>query len=50
MKNVVECPREFFAYFNALETTSGKSNSMFYPKQIFWANEKKYILEGWVIQ
>ena len=20
MKNVVECPREFFAYFNALET------------------------------
>ena len=23
MKNVVECPREFFAYFNDLETTSG---------------------------
>ena len=22
MKNVVECPREFFAYFNALETYS----------------------------
>jgi hypothetical protein len=21
MKNVVECPREFIAYFNALETT-----------------------------
>ena len=25
MKNVVECPREFFAYFNALETTSAMS-------------------------
>ena len=23
MKNVVECPREFIAYFNALETTCG---------------------------
>ena len=21
MKNIVECPREFIAYFNALETT-----------------------------
>ena len=24
MKNVVECPREFIAYFNALETTCGQ--------------------------
>ena len=26
MKNVVECPREFIAYFNALETTCGRAN------------------------
>ena len=24
MTNVVECPREFIAYFNALETTCGE--------------------------
>ena len=26
IKNVVECPREFIAYFNALETTCGRAN------------------------
>ena len=28
MKNVVECPREFIAYFNALETTCERSEQL----------------------
>ena len=28
MKNVVECPREFIAYFNALETTCDHVNGL----------------------
>ena len=29
MKNVVECPREFLAYFNALETRGGQHIEFF---------------------
>ena len=32
MKNVVECPREFIAYFNALETTCG-------PRDLFYRTD-----------
>ena len=28
MKNVVECSKDFFAYFNALETNSEKSTQI----------------------
>ena len=35
MKNVVECPGEFFAYFNALETTSGYVQNKFLFSFIF---------------
>jgi hypothetical protein len=37
MKNVVECPREFLAYFNALETYSADLLA-FFKKVIFLQN------------
>jgi hypothetical protein len=46
MKNVVECPREFIAYFNALETTCDKlwglENMKFLTSGVFLDNGSIY--------
>ena len=51
MKNVVECPREFLAYFNALETYSVRSYTYFYLSIIYtmYQNKLVFLLSYYVL-